>query len=140
MVASGGSAVVRLNGERVVLIQEGSRLRFFDGGARASIESGGGYFRVQKGVGRFEVTAGTARVVVKGTQFLVERKDLTTTGVVVDEGLVEVHTSTGSIRVGAGQQTTVSGETIAAATDMDLLERLRRGLQRLGKELDRTIH
>ena len=139
VVASGGSAVVRLNGGRLVLIQEGSRLRFGDSGARASIESGGGYFRVEKGMGRFEVTAGSATVVVKGTEFLVERKDLTTTTVVVDEGLVEVRTRTGSVQVGAAQQATVSGESVPVIRETDLLERIRRGLQRFGKELDRAV-
>lgn len=136
VVASGGSAVIRLDGERVVLIKEGSRLRFEAAGARASVESGSAYFRVQKGVGRFEVTSGAATVVVKGTEFLVERRDLATTHVAVDEGLVEVRTRAGAVQVGAGQQTSVSGEVISKTTEIDLLEQIRRGLNRLGKELD----
>ena len=138
VVASGGSAVVRLNGGRVVLIQEGSRLSFSAGGARATVKSGAGFFRVEKGVGRFEVLAGSATVVVKGTEFLVERKDLDTTSVVVDEGVVEVRTKAGSTQLGAGQQTSISKETIAPTSEIDLLERIRRGLQQLGKEVDRA--
>ena len=77
VVASGGRAVVRLEGGRVVLINEGSRVRFARGGAHAILASGAAYFRVDKGAGPFEVTAGSATVIVKGTRFLVARRDST---------------------------------------------------------------
>ena len=139
LVASGGNAVVRLDGGRLVLIKDGSRLRFDQGGAHAIIESGAGYFRVQKGVGRFEVTAGNATVTVKGTEFLVERRDLTSTNVAMDEGRVEVRTGSGRLEVNAGQETLVSGDSIASVRSIDFFERLKRGFQRAGKDLDRMF-
>lgn len=82
----------------------------------------------------------SATVVVKGTEFLVERKDLATTNVAVDEGVVEVRTRTGSVRLASGQATSVSGDSIAVATTLDLLERIKRGLQRFANELDAAVH
>jgi ferric-dicitrate binding protein FerR (iron transport regulator) len=139
VVASGGRAVVRLEGGRVVLINEGSRVRFVRGGAHAMLASGAAYFRVEKGAGPFEVTAGSATVIVKGTRFLVARRDLESASVAVEEGVVEVRTGAGSLEVRAGQETLVTGEAIGVPKSIDLLEQLRRGIQQAGRDLDRIF-
>ena len=55
------------------------------------------------------------------------------------EGVVEIRTPTASMKLVAGQETLVSGQTIAAPKDVDLLERIKRGFQRAGKDLDRAF-
>lgn len=136
--AQKGDALVRLEGDRAVLLSEGAQLRLALAGAEVMLEKGSAQFKVKKGVGAFEVLAGTATISVKGTAFGVTRRGAET-DVEVAEGVVEVRSRTAKVDVHAGELTTVSGEKVAPPRQLDFLERLKRGLEKAGRELDRAF-
>jgi ferric-dicitrate binding protein FerR (iron transport regulator) len=150
VTARHGDSTLLLEGQRGVLLREGARARFDQAGAEAVLEAGRARFSVKPGQGKFTVVSGETQVKVRGTIFVVDRRNEDETLVAVHRGEVQVSGRSAEVTLREGQECTVAKGTpnaprparsgsLAEDRGEGLLQVLRRAWQTLMTNLDQAV-